>query len=550
MSHSLTDRLRRRLHSDDEGFGLIEIMISMLIFGIVIVSTAPLLVGGLKAGRISQLNLQGKALGQERVELMRNLPYHVARQNGQYLDVLDIYFRDIAATGTLAANDTCDVRNYSSATKTYTCRINDLGADYPGFFQTIATQFLDYNRNVITPPAGYTSQTDGADSPVSALLGVVVTTSWPQSGTTKSYAIRSQIANGQANASLLRADLSVSAINIASNLADGDLLQLEAGSLASSGTLTTGSTARLTTATARAEKASGSGVRGAGFSISAPPVAAGGSPSEPSGQPLDGSCDLACFGATEVTGNQAVTVASGQPQASLSSDPVRSTLRRSGSGLYRGFTYNNALSASVDPALQLNGPMVSAGLVGVSDVAVGSGYLDATGTGATAVRASGSVILPALQLFPTSFAPLGVVQVSLDSGSLNCSSGGGAGAAATASWTGTVRYWTDFKPTAVPGVFVPGYVTLALGVDALPDPTTIEVRSGQLLSTWVQAWTGLTSSASVSESSGVQSKGTVPAILSLLTAETRLNAVTGAADPTSAINIAVGSLSCLAEDNR
>src|SRR5687768_8022882 len=125
----------------------------MTIFAIVSISTAPLLLGGLKAGRSSQLNLQGKALAQERLELMRNLPYHVARQNGQYIDVLDIYFRDLQGTGTLATNDICGARSYSSATSTYSCTINDLGPDYSNFRQVIRTTFLGFERNTIVPPS-------------------------------------------------------------------------------------------------------------------------------------------------------------------------------------------------------------------------------------------------------------------------------------------------------------------------------------------------------------------------------------------------------------
>ena len=545
MSHSLTDRVRRRVHGDDEGFGLIEIMIAMLIFGIVIVSTAPLLVGGLRAGRISQLNLQGKALGQERLEIMRNLPYHVARQNGQYLDILDLFFRDIAPVGVLATNDVCAARVYTAATATYTCRIDALGADYPGFFQTVQTQFLTFERAVVTPGLGYSSQTAGVDSPVSALLGVVVTTSWPQNGTTKSFAVRSQIANGQPEGSLITADLQVSALNLASNLADGDLLQLEAGLVSSSGSLTTGSTSRLSAVAARAAKASGTEISGASFSVSAPPAAAGTSPSEPLGKSLDGTCVLACFSQTSISGDQSVIVASGQPKASSSASPVLSALRRTGANTFRGYTYNNTPAGSVDALLGLTGPMVSGGNGSTTDVAVGSGYLDATGTGATAVRSSGSTTLPVLQLFPTLFAPLGVVQVELTAASVTCTSGGGTGAI-SASWSGTVRYWTDNLPGSTTQNPLSGYVPvpLAPGATQLPDPADVSVNAGRTLDTWVKAWSALTATGTVDQSSGRIGKATVPAVLSMLTAPTRTS------DPTSAINIAVGALRCQAEDNR
>ena len=557
MSRSLADRLRRG--ADDEGFGLVEILIAMTIFAIVSISTAPLLLGGLKAGRSAQLNLQGKALAQERLELMRNLPYHVARQNGQYIDVLDIYFRDLQATGTLATNDICDARSYDAATSTYSCTINDLGSDFRSFRQVIRTTFLDFQRNTVVPPAGYSSQTSGADSPASALLGVAVTTSWTQAGRTSSYTLRSQIANAQADQSTLSAALGSAALTITSNLADGDILKLEGGLVSGEGSLTTGSRASLNATTTRAGLASGLSRAGASLSLTAPPFAEGTSPSDGNGYMLDGTCVFACFGQTSISGNQKVRVDLGQPQVSSASSPVVASLRRTGSNTYRGFTYGNAPSAAIDPQLKLTGPMVSAGTGSTTEVLNGSGYLDATGSGSTAVRAAATATLPYLELFPTSFAPNGVVQVALSSASLTCSSGGGAGSV-VATWSGAVRYW---KQTGIDSNGLPtgGYVQTALapGGSALPavtspvlqaDVTGDGIADGAApedvpLSRWVQAWSALSDPDDAVTSTGRRSAGAVSAVVSVLTAPTR-----GASDETSAINLAVGSLTCGAEDNR
>lgn len=542
MSRSLGDRLRRRLAGADAGFGIVETLISMLIFGIVAVATLPMLIGGLTAGRTAQLNLQGKALGQERLEQMRNLPYHVARQNGQYLDVLDIYFRDTQSTGVLAPADRCSARSYVAATATYSCTITSLGAEYGLFRQVVQTQFLDFQRNVVTPPAGYTSQTAGMDSPVANLLGVTVTTSWTQAGRVRSFPVRSHIANAQAEGSLIRAAVQSSALKVTSELVGGDLLQFEGGLVSGEGSLTTGSTASLSVAVARAARASGTSVGGASLSLNAPPTASGASPSL-SGKYLDGStCLIACFGQTAVSGNQQVAVTSGQPTVSLATDPVTGTLRRTGANVFRGFSYNNAPLADTSPALGLNGPMVSGGVGSTTEVLSGAGYLDAAGTGAAAVRSGSSVALPVLELFPTAFAPSGVVQVTLTGASLQCSSGGG-NAAVTANWGGQVRYWSGAS-----GAYVP--LSLAPGAAALPDPTLVEVVAASAttpattLSTWVAAWSALTDPAAAVASAGRQAKGEVSSVLSILTSETR------SSDPTSALNIAVGAMSCLAEDNR
>lgn len=557
MYRSLADRLRRG--GDDEGFGLVEILIAMTIFSIVSISTAPLMLGGLKAGRAAQLNLQGKALGQERLEQMRNLPFHVARQNGQYLDVLDIYFRDLQATGSLATNDTCAARSYDAGTKTYSCTINNLGSDYRAFRQVIRTTFLDFQRGTVTPPAGYNSQTSGADSPASSLLGVAVTTSWTQSGRSSSFTLRSQIANAQADENAISVAVGTAALTITSNVANGDILKLEGGLVNGEGSLTTGSRASLNATTARAGFSSGLSTTGASLSLSAPPAAVGTSPFDSNGHMLDDTCTFACFGQTSVSGNQAVTVALGQPQVSSSSDPVVSSLRRTGSNTYRGFTYGNALSAAVDPLLRLAGPMISGGIGSTTEVLNGSGYLDAAGSGGTAVRAVGTAALPYLELFPTDFAPNGVVQVALTSSSLGCVSGGGTGSVA-ASWAGAVRFW---QQTGVDGSGLPtgGYVSTALapgGAD-LPALTSLVLKADAnndgivdtntaadiSLSRWVQAWSALTDPSEAATSSGRRSTGVISAVVSVLTSPTR-----GTADETSAINLAVGSLTCHAEDSR
>ena len=523
--------------SGEDGFSLAEIIISMAIFMIVAVATTPLLVGGLKAGRTAQLNLQGKALGQERLERMRNLPFHVARQNGQYLDVLDIYFRDTVPTGALAVGDTCSQRAYNATTKTYSCTITNLGADYSGFRQVVDVQFVKADRSVVTPLASYTSQAAGFDAPVSNLLGVTVTTSWSQTGAQQSFRVRSLVTNAQADPNVISSNLRTSALDITSNLPNGDILQFEGGLLSSEGSLTTGSSASLSAVSARTGLSSGATAVGAALSLTAPPAANGTSPSDSTGHFLDGTtCAYACFGQTSVSGDQNVTVTSGQPRVSVLANPVQADLRRTGLNVFRGYSYSNATPAEINPALGVTGPMVNGGSGGSTDVLRARGFLDATGTGATAVRTSGSVRLDHLELFPTTFAPDGVVQVELDDASLTCQSGAGT-AGVTASWSGRVRYWSAASNS---------YVTLVLapGAAALPLPSSLEVTPGRPLSTWVQSWSALTSTAPVNETSGRRSKGTVSAVLSLLTAETR------PADPTSPLNLSVGSLSCLAEDLR
>jgi type II secretory pathway pseudopilin PulG len=517
--------------------GLVEIIVSMMIFGVALASVTPLVIGGLRASRTAQVNTQARALGQERIEKMRNLQYHVARQNGQCVDVLDTYYRDVQqSAGNAGPNDPCAARAYASGV--YTCTITNLGAPYQSFTQQVRTRFLDANRNVLVPPSFYDSQQSGVDAPVSNLLGVDVVTSWTSANKSHSYTVHSQIANAVASDTILEAKLRISALNILSNTATGDLAQLQAGLLSVNGDVANGSSSDLSALTAMASLGSGLTESGAQETLTAPPAMTGTSPSDSSGHSLDASCLTLCFGQTSVTGDQNVNIANGAPMVSSATNPVMVALRRTGSNLYHGFSYSNADNTNVDTSLQLQGPMVSGGTGSTSDVAVSWGYLASDGTGNTSLVGRGGFRLPHLELFATPFAPNGVVQVSVDHATLSCTSGGSTSSVA-ADWSGEVKVWNGAQ-------YVEYHV--GNGKPALPDPTTVQVATDAagpvMLSRYVQAWSALTSTNSISKGSGRRALGSINSIVSILTAPTRL------AEPTSALNIGIGAMSCVAEDGR
>lgn len=521
--------------------GLVEIIISMVILGVVLASVTPLIIGGLQASRTAQLNTQARALGQERIEKMRNLPYHVARANGQYLDVLDLYYRDVQpSAGNAGGHDPCSSRTYASGA--YTCTITSLGAPYQAFQQVVTSRFLDANRNVLTPPAFYDSQNAGVDAPVSNLLGVDVVTSWFSRGKTRHYAVHSQIVNAVAGETILEGKLRITALNITSNTVGGDLAQLQAGLLSLNGDVASGSSADLSAVTAMASTGSGQTISGARETLTAPPAAVGTSPSDSGGYSLDPSCATQCFGQTSVSGDQNVNVSSGSPVVSSATNPVTVALRRTGSNIFHGFSYSNADSSNADPGLQVAGPMVSAGNGSTTDVVTAYGSLSANGTGASALTEKGGFQLPYLQLFPTSFAPNGIVQVKVDYAWLSCSSGGSS-SAVNAGWNAEVKVWNGAT-----GGYTEYHVQNGSG--ALPAPSAIQVQPATamagpvMLDRWISAWTGLNSTSQISKGAGRRAVGSVNSIVSILTAPTRT------ADPTSALNVTVGAMSCIAEDGR
>ena len=154
---------RRRLQTHpqaDAGFSLLEIMVAITVFAIAAAGITPLFLSSIRAAAIAKYNTQAKNLMQERIDSMRNLPYHVATSSGPYVDLLDTYFRDLGSSSNSAR---CDTWSYTSATSTYTCGIAaSLG--FSGFSEQIDSQFIDQDRNVVVPPAIYTSQSaSGAD---------------------------------------------------------------------------------------------------------------------------------------------------------------------------------------------------------------------------------------------------------------------------------------------------------------------------------------------------------------------------------------------------
>src|SRR4051812_8932797 len=69
-------------------------MVALGIIMTVMAALLPQLVVGIRAGGTSKLITQAKGIAQGQLERMSNLPYHVARDSGDYLDVLDYYYKN------------------------------------------------------------------------------------------------------------------------------------------------------------------------------------------------------------------------------------------------------------------------------------------------------------------------------------------------------------------------------------------------------------------------------------------------------------------------
>ncbi len=272
---SFLSRLRGRPASD-EGFTLAEVITALMIFGVIAAALIPMLISATRLATIAKLSTQAKQLSVERVESMRNLPYYVAFDNGQYRDILDVYFRDLQAAGALEANDPCTARAFIAASSTYRCTINPIFG-YAKFRQQIDVQFLTAERVVVVPRATYNARLSNMDIPISSLLGVTVTTSWDAPGGAKSSVLRTEIANSSPAARQVVSAAGATALKVASTLSSGQVVQLQAGMFNADGALSTAASAAHSTVGAQAGYLSGTTVQGAAASASAPADENGGS---------------------------------------------------------------------------------------------------------------------------------------------------------------------------------------------------------------------------------------------------------------------------------
>lgn len=555
MSRRTTSALRRALdrrRAGDAGFSLVEVLVAFTLFGIAAASTIPLLLSGAKAGQSAKLSTQAKNLAQERVDRMRNLPFHVDAKNGPYRDLLDTYYRNLVPAGgsTLASATTGYVADTSTA------RVPGeptVGAYYryvvpadpspaaAGFRQIVATQFLNSRRLPVTPPAAspytYDSQSlTGNDVPPSQLVGVTVITSWTRLGQTKTFKLFSEIADAKPAAALIASQARASALRVSSTV-DGSQLAAEAGVVNADGALATGSTASVIGQGAVLSLNPGTTVKGAEVVMASPPDASVGTVSSgPRYLNAGTDCTLACVGKTSVR-NNAVSVTNGLPVVGAPAAPVTASVIRETVGYRFSNRPNNP-----NLLLAAGRPVVSAFSFVGDPLVNGSAYLAATAGAGHDVRALAAADTEVIRLFETTFTPLGrgVLEIELVKSSLSCSAAAGT-SSSLADFSAFVRYydWANARYVTLPEIR-PG----AGNVLASYNPATIQVGPGRMLSDYIAGWDSLSAATTTTDPQTRAVSASLDGIVQLTTVATR------DLDPTSAIAVRVGSLSCYAEDNR
>lgn len=573
------EALRRRARGE-AGFTLIEIIVAIALVGLAAAGSVPLLITGLKSAVTSKLNTQAKNFSQQRFESMRDLQYHVDRQNGPFVDLLDIYYTNLSTTPATRtrANET-EVGKWVSGGAAAPAPSGPFYqvtvAQLPGnsaFSQTIDTQFLNANGSAL--PASifpnYDSQTEGKDQPPTLVVGVTVITTWTDHSVTHSYTSYTRITDARGLTSSLTSQgigefLRVSSTGSAGNALTVDVLSAQAG-----GGFSTGSYATADVRALQANDASGTDYQGASGVATSP--SGNSSQNSPVGvwtSAGSGSCGWVGSGPTQVSDVTASTT-NGLPQVpsdvDTASPPVHQVAAQLTSGSNGGcgiFGFANQSTAySSNLMLESDVPLVRIGNDSSNTVvASGSAWVNATSAATSTTHSvtsgANASSTKRVALFPgATFATdgFGVVDFKLTQSSIACSASAASGTvtqSATASWTVTVEYWksTDTSGGGIRttlGTYTWNSSTGTGSADPLAsvNPASIVVyQNGTTvlhLSDYIASWSTARMIVENPNSGVHQLSG----IVSVSTQPVRDN------DLISAVGVQLGNLSCVADDRR
>ncbi|HET6911212.1 MAG TPA: type II secretion system protein [Mycobacteriales bacterium] len=573
--------MRRRTRAGQGGFTLIEVIVALSLVSIAAAGSVPLLITGLRSAVTSRLNTQAKNLAQQRFESMRDLEFHVDRQNGPFVDLLDIYYTNLTTTATTRtrANEIEVGKWISSGASApnpsgpfYQVSVAQLPGN-PSFSQTIDTQFLTVSGQPIAASTftGYDSQTEGHDQPPSSMVGVTVVTTWTDHGVSHSYTSYTRIADGRGLTSALSSQADGEFLRVSSTGSAGNALTVDVASAEANGSLSTGSIASADVKAVEADDATGQDYLVGGYvANTATGTNPGAGPFQASGfaAGTDGDCGWVGAGLSQAT-NVSAAISNSLPQVPSNVDTnsppnnqaTSQLMTTGGNGPCGIFGFSNQ-STSYDPNLMLTttNPLVQiANDGGVSVAAGASAWVNAT----SAVTAPHSVTSGAnasanntVRLFPNaSFTGgAGLVEFQLNQASLSCSATSNAGSvtnAASGSWSVTVKYWKASNTTGggsmvTLGTYTWNSATGSGSADPLAsfNPSTVVVyQNGSTvlhLSDYIASWN---TARSIVENPG-SGLHQLSGIVSVTTTPVR------AGDIISAVGLQLGNLSCAADDER
>jgi Tfp pilus assembly protein PilV len=579
---STCDRRLRR--EDAEGFTLIEVMVALGLVMLVMAVSLPAFLGMITSSVATKKDTTAKNLSQERIEQLRDLRFHIDRQNGPFLDLLDIYYtnaKSASPTTTLTIGGTSLTGQYVASAaaangepagpfyRTTTGAING----QTGYTEVVDAQFLGPGGAVI--PAGrfqdvYDSQVVGKDQPPSLMVGITVITRWTYGGATKQFVTQTRLTDGRTEAPIIQTQGRAVAVDVTSTAVNGSTLELQEGVASADGAQASGSNAAGYATGAIATQTGVAPVSGwlTQFNLPTQPLSSSGSTNAQSGP----ACSWYGFGRTGLS-NVNGDISTGLPKAPTNVDAATPPNTLSGyvtdnSGGGCGLlSFDNLLGGGLGltDATTLGHEMGLAPYVRIADTGSGSaaavsGAAYVTSNALTTIpqkskSGSAAFITRETTLFPNNpeSGGRGLVSVTLSQASVDCASGStGADGTVVGKYTLTLGWWGKGF-----GESVASWHTAAWTYDsstgnppsmsgATWDPTRTVLANGTTLSQLVTASLAPNPAVvNVGSSSGL--RGFTSGILTLTTASTATNE---AGPGYSAIKVQIGQLTCVADDQR
>lgn len=569
-----------------DGFTLIEIVVALGITMVVVTALLPQLIVGIRATTTARAVTQAKGVVQGQLDRMRNLPYHVSPAAGDYRDVLDYYYRDLATgasptcmSGGKFATPQAGWAGYVAASGTR-CSYEPAGPLYrsiidvpattggTGFTLVVDTQFLAGNTppQVVTPPSGYNTQTTGKDSPASPQIGVTITALYDVRGTVHPISTYTQISDQPISTTRTRAEADATTLEVGSVTTSNGAVSFAAGRLNLIGSLTYASTVAGNLSGTAAGLATGEQVSGASKSVTAPPsVAASSSTGLPGA--LSAGCPIACWGATRVDWGD-VSSDQGLPIAGSQTSPMQALVIGAES---KGVSFGNGTVDTYRPGLKLTPPLVQVdpnatpmssgvapgcapGGAATPSYVTASGYLRSTpATDAISPSTVESCVVAtssSISLFPTEFAPRGVVRVELHRANARCLVSGSAHSATVTSDYEAVVYYFDGTSYQVAATVTPANGN-ADPLDSVNVATTA-VGGGKVLGDYIASWSSLLPDERIKTQTTGLAAMELPGVVTIASQPVRTDpdplVTTGA--PDSVVSLTLGALSCSALDQR
>lgn len=526
----------------------------MVIFAVFLATSAGLLVGALKSTGLNKSTAEAHQIAQADLEKLKGLLFQAA--SGATL--LSSYYPNLTAapgrgtTGYVAPASTRFTADGDPGSGAFYRTVVSTAPTAGRYTRYVTLQFIDTAVSppaAVTPPATYSPNSLPLPTQTVRVGETVV---WSSAGR-RSYTVTSELTTGRASKVQSSAQASITAVRVTGITATGDKVSVSGPSVTADGALTDNAVAAVSARGAEATLSTGARALGATGVANAPADETAAATNAAPGALVSSGYTAGAFGPSTTSGLVA-KASYATPLVSSSATPASATLSANGTGAALSMTNLDSVG-NAPPKLQLASPVIASATVpcaGCTSFAA-RGWL-ATSDSSTTHSVNAAVDSnngAALSLFPTTFAPNGVVLLTLNSSSLSCRAGGTyptvSAPTATATYTATVQYWSAATN---------GYVTVALSPTSggLTDSmlnTKVATFAGLdvLLRDYITSWNSASTSslaAKVQTSADNRSIGAnLDGFVNLTTAGVRT------LDPaTSGISVQLGVATCAGTDAR